>query len=178
FLRESGKEPLFKVTLVGPDKEVHLDEGIYTVRVDKEFQEVEKTDLLIIPPMGGSMQHSIDLNKDYLPWIKEQYALGAEIASLCVGAFLLAETGLLDGKECSTHWKTANEFRSKYPQINLVDEKIITDYKGIYTSGGANSYWNLLVYLVEKYVDRDLAIRTSKYFEVEINRNNQYPFLI
>jgi transcriptional regulator GlxA family with amidase domain len=178
FLAESGKVPLFNVSMVGLTREVSLDNGLFAVQVDRELNELEKTDLIIIPPMSGIMQNNIGNNRGYLDWIKSQYAQGAEIASLCVGAFILAETGLLDGKDCSTHWQTANEFRKMYPKINLVDEKIITDYNGIYTSGGANSYWNLLVYLVEKYVDRDLAIRTSKYFEVEINRNNQFPFMI
>jgi transcriptional regulator GlxA family with amidase domain len=178
FLIESGREPLFNVTMVGLTREVSLDNGLFAVQVDRELKELEKTDLIIIPPMSGVMQNNIGQNKGYLDWIKSQYAQGSEVASLCVGAFILAETGLLDGKDCSTHWQTANEFRKMYPKINLVDEKIITDYNGIYTSGGANSYWNLLVYLVEKYVDRDLAIRTSKYFEVEINRNNQFPFMI
>jgi transcriptional regulator GlxA family with amidase domain len=178
FLIESGKEPLFDVSMVGLTREVSLDNGLFAVQVDRVLKDLEKTDLIIIPPMSGIMQTSIGQNLGYLDWIKSQYAQGAEIASLCVGAFILAETGLLDGKDCSTHWQTANEFRKMYPKINLVDEKIITDYNGIYTSGGANSYWNLLVYLVEKYVDRDLAIRTSKYFEVEINRNNQFPFMI
>jgi transcriptional regulator GlxA family with amidase domain len=178
FLVESGREPLFNVSMVGLTREVSLDNGLFAVQVDRELKELEKTDLIIIPPMSGVMQNNIGQNKGYLDWIKSQYAQGSEVASLCVGAFILAETGLLDGKDCSTHWQTANEFRKMYPKINLVDEKIITDYNGIYTSGGANSYWNLLVYLVEKYVDRDLAIRTSKYFEVEINRNNQFPFMI
>jgi transcriptional regulator GlxA family with amidase domain len=178
FLQELGKEPLFDVSMVGLTKEVSLDNGLFTVQVDKEINETKATDLIIIPPMSGIMQNNVGQNRGYIDWIKSQYAKGAEIASLCVGAFILAETGLLDGKDCSTHWQTANEFRKMYPKINLVDEKIITDHNGIYSSGGANSYWNLLVYLVEKYVDRDLAIRTSKYFEIEINRNNQFPFMI
>lgn len=62
--------------------------------------------------------------------------------------------------------------------MNLVDHRIITDHNGLYTSGGANSYWKLLVYLVQKFTNRDIAIRTSKYFEVEMDRNNQAPFMI
>jgi len=116
-------------------------------------------------------------NIEYVHWIRKQYKQGAEVASLCVGAFILAETGLLNGEECSTHWKTMNEFRNKYPKVKLVDHRIITDHNGLYSSGGANSYWNLLVYLVQKYTNRDIAILTSKYFQVEMDRNNQAPFM-
>jgi transcriptional regulator GlxA family with amidase domain len=95
-----------------------------------------------------------------------------------LGAFVLAATGLLDGKKCSTHWLFANEFRTMFPDVNLVDNKIVTEQHGIYTSGGANSYWNLLLHLVEKYTNRELAILASKFFVLDIDRNSQSPFTI
>ena len=116
------------------------------------------------------MEKVIEINKEFFPWINKQYENGAEVASLCVGAFLLASTGLLKGKKCATHWLGANDFRKMFPDVNLVSEKIITDEHGIYSSGGANSFWNLLLYIIEKYTDRDLAITMSKYFEIEIDR--------
>ncbi|RYG51180.1 MAG: helix-turn-helix domain-containing protein, partial [Chitinophagaceae bacterium] len=107
-----------------------------------------------------------------------QYQQGAEVASLCIGAFLLASTGLLDGKKCSTHWIFANEFRDMFPEVTLVDDRIITEEDGLYSSGGANSYWNLLLYLVEKHTDRQTAIFASKFFAVEIDRKSQSPFIM
>jgi transcriptional regulator GlxA family with amidase domain len=100
------------------------------------------------------------------------------VASLCLGAFILASTGLLDGKTCSTHWLFANEFRTMFPEVNLVDNKIVTEQNGVYTSGGANSYWNLLLHLVEKYTNRELAILASKFFVLDIDRTSQSPFTI
>ena len=98
------------------------------------------------------------------------------MASLCLGAFILASTGLLNGKTCSTHWLFANEFRSMFAEVDLVDNKIVTDQNGLYTSGGANSYWNLLLHLVEKYTSRELAILASKFFVLDIDRKSQSPF--
>lgn len=72
----------------------------------------------------------------------------------------------------------ANEFRKMFPNANLVSERIITDEHGVYSSGGANSFWNLLLYLIEKYVGREIAIMSSKYFEIEIERGSQSPFII
>jgi transcriptional regulator GlxA family with amidase domain len=109
-------------------------------------------------------------------WINGQYAKGAEVASLCVGAFLLGSTGLLDGKKCSTHWGFQNEFREMYPNITVVDGSIITEEERIYSSGGANSYWNLLLHLVEKYTDRETAVLASKYFAIDIDRDSQTAF--
>ena len=118
------------------------------------------------------------MNKQLIPWIIEQYRNGAEVASLCIGAFLLAATGLLNGKKCSTHWNAANEFRMMFPEVELVDGSIITEDQGIYSSGGANSYWNLLLYLVEKYTDRNTAILASKYFAIDIDRESQLSFML
>ncbi len=120
----------------------------------------------------------MDLNQELVPWIIDQYKNGAEVASLCIGAFVLASTGLLNGKKCSTHWNSANEFRTMFPDVELVDGSIITEEHGLYSSGGANSYWNLLLYLVEKYTDRATAILAAKYFAIEIDRNSQAAFMM
>jgi transcriptional regulator GlxA family with amidase domain len=95
-----------------------------------------------------------------------------------VGAFLLAATGLLKGRKCATHWGAANDFRKLFPEVNLVSDRIITDEGGIYSSGGALSFWNLLLYIVEKYTDRDIAIFASKFYEIEMDRDSQSSFLI
>src|SRR5438094_226361 len=111
YLVSFGKKPMFKVQLVGAKKEIKLIGGMFTVHTDKLIKEVKKTDLIIIPSLTGDMQTAIDKNKTLIPWIVEQYKKGAEVASLCVGAFLLASTGLLNGKRCSTHWMMQNKFR-------------------------------------------------------------------
>ncbi|MBK7306338.1 MAG: helix-turn-helix domain-containing protein [Chitinophagaceae bacterium] len=178
FLLAMGKEPLFNVQLVAINKEVKLENSLFTVHIDKQLKDVQQTDLIFIPAISGDMTTALGLNKELVPWIAEQYNKGAEVASLCIGAFLLASTGLLNGKKCSSHWNAANEFRQMFPLVELVDGSIITEENGIYSSGGANSYWNLLIYLVEKYTDRDTAILASKYFAVDIDRKSQSAFML
>lgn len=178
FLVRAGKEPLFEVQLVGLEREVPFNEGIFTVHTDVLLKDVKKTDLIFIPALSGDMKYSLQQNQEFIPWIVNQYNKGAEVASLCIGAFLLASTGLLNGRKCSTHWIYANEFRDMFPDIDLVDDKIITEEDRLYTSGGATSYWNLLVYLVEKYTTRETAIFASKFFAIEIDRKSQSPFIM
>jgi transcriptional regulator GlxA family with amidase domain len=178
FLEAEGKPPLFNVQLVGIKKEVKLDNNLFSVHADALIQDVKKTDLIFIPAISGDIKTVLELNKDFVGWIQEQYNKGAEVASLCIGAFLLASTGLLKGKQCSTHWLFANEFRNMFPDVELVDGSIITEENGLYSSGGANSYWNLLLYLVEKYTNRDIAILASKFFAIEIDRNSQNAFMM
>jgi len=169
---------MYKIQLVGLDRKVPLHDGSFTVNTDALLDEVKKTDLVIIPALSGDMKDAIEINKDFIPWIVQQHRAGAEVASLCIGAFLLAATGLLEGKKCSTHWMYAREFRNMFPQVNLVDDKIVTDENGIYSSGGAKSYWNLLIYLTEKYASRQMAVMASKYFLIEIYQNTQSPFTV
>lgn len=178
FLMASGKEPLFNVQLVAVNKEVKLENSLFTVHIDKQLKDVKQTDLVFIPALSGDMRTAVEMNKELVPWMVYQYNNGAELASLCIGSFLLAKTGLLNGKKCSSHWNSANEFREMYPEVDLVDGTIITEENGIYSSGGANSYWNLLLYLVEKYTDRDTAILASKYFAVDIDRESQSAFML
>lgn len=178
FLGNAGKPPLFDVKLVGLSKEVKLNAGAFSIHTDLLLHELKKADLVIVPPLSGDLNAAIKLNKEFIPWIIDQYQKGAEVASLCLGAFLLAATGLLNGKKCSTHWLFANEFRNMYPEVDLVDEKVITEEKNVYSSGGANSYWNLLLHLVEKYTTREMAILASKFFVIDMGRNDQSPFII
>lgn len=176
FLVASGKNPLFTVELIGLKQEVQQANGSFTIHADKVLPEPLETDLIIIPALFGNMKEAIRENEGFIPWIVSQYEKGAEIASLCVGAFMLASTGLLDGKKCSTHWGFIDLFRTMFPAVNVQDDSIVTEENRIYSSGGANSYWNLLLHLVEKYTDRETAILTAKYFAIDIARTSQASF--
>ena len=178
FLESMGRPRLFNVQLVGVDKDAQVYDRLFKVSPDVLIKDVNKTDLIIIPAVNGDMSTVIADNAEFFPWIVKQYKQGAEIASLCVGAFLLAATGLVDGKRVATHWLSVNEFRRMFPTIELVSDKIITDEQGIYSSGGANSFWNLLLYILEKYTDRELSILAAKYFAIEIDRSSQSAFIM
>jgi transcriptional regulator GlxA family with amidase domain len=178
FMNINGNEKVFEVELVGLKKKIKLVHGTYCVHADKLISEVRSTDLIIIPALAGNLSDAIEANKGFIPWIANQYNQGAEVASLCLGAFLLASTGLLNGKKCSTHWGFTDQFREMFPEVDVQDGKIVTEENRIYSSGGANSYWNLLLHLIEKYTDRETAVLTSKYFAIDINRHSQSPFAI
>jgi transcriptional regulator GlxA family with amidase domain len=174
--RKSGNKPMMEIRIAGFVKELKLDAGFFSIH-PVNIIEIKKTDLLIIP----SVSYDDNLFKDnaaLIPWIREQYKTGAEIATICSGAFLLAATGLLEGKSCSTHWNLAANFRRLFPNINLLPDRLITAEKGIYTNGGAYSFLNLILFLVEKYFDRSTAIYCSKTFQIDMDRTSQSPFFI
>ncbi|WP_161888128.1 GlxA family transcriptional regulator [Pontibacter russatus] len=178
FMGSIGRPAMFQVQLVGLTEEVAVCGGRYTVYTEAQTKDIQKTDLVVIPALDGDMARVLADNKAFVPWILRQHEAGAEVASLCVGAFLLASTGLINGKKCATHWMAANDFRRMFPEVNLMEDKIITDEQGIYSSGGAFSYLNLILYLIEKYAGRDVAVFMSKAFQIEMERRSQSPFVI
>lgn len=173
-----GKRGLYKIELAGASKKAAFDNGLLTVKPHANISAIEKTNLIIIPSLVRHYQKAVKRNKLLIDWIEQQYKNGAEIASMCTGTFMLASAGLLDGRSCSTHWSASDTFTTMFPKVKLQADKLITDENGIYTNGGAYSFLNLAIYLVEKYYDRQTAIYCSKVFQIEMDRQSQSAFII
>ncbi len=165
--------PRVKLYTLGARRRVALQDGAFSIDVDRLLSEKERYDLILVPPCFGDLDQRLAQNQQLVPWLLAQRAAGAELASLCVGAFLLAETGLLAGLSCSTHWAFADELARRHPSISYAHGKIVTFSDGIYTSGGAQSIWMLLLHLVERFYDREASIRAAKYFGVDYGRQSQ-----
>lgn len=176
-----GGRPVFKtIAIAGTSKKINVYNGLFSVTPVEDMSKIKSTDLVIIPAFlpQTSPEINIKLNKKMGSWIEAQYKRGAEVASLCTGAYLLASTGLVDGKKCSIHWNDTNTFRLLFPNVNVVADQVITHEHGVYTCGGAFSFMNLILYLVEKYYGREMAILCSKLFQVDIDRSSQSPYIV
>lgn len=176
-----GGKPVFEtVVIAGITKQVDVFNGIFSVTPIEDISRIKETDLIIIPAFlpQTSPEQNIKLNKKTIEWILFQYKNGAEVASLCTGAYVLAASGLVDDKNCSIHWNDADKFRSMFPKVNLVADQIITHEHGLYTCGGAFSFMNLILHLLEKYYGREMAILCAKLFQVDIDRSSQSPYII
>ena len=172
-------EAPFSIDLVAMNSQPHTYSQFVSISPTKTINQVRKTDLIIVPGVVGDLREQIKLNAPLIQWMKEQrIGQHAEIASLCRGAFLLAETGLMHGKTCATHWLTHDLFKEMFPNVKLAEDKIICEDNGIYSSGGAYSFLNLLLYLIEKYYGRETAIWCSKVSEIEFDRIDQNQFVI
>ena len=178
YWKQSGRNELFTIDLAGISSKVDFYSGLFTVTPNKQIQDISKTDLIVIPSLNHNYEQAVKANGQLIEWIEQQYKNGAEIASICTGAFLLASSGLLDGRTCSTHWAAADTFRTLFPKVDLQADRLITDENGIYTNGGAYSFLNLVIYLVEKYFDRQTAIYCSKVFQIDMDRESQSAFTI
>ncbi len=179
YQKQQGRDVCFEIVLAGMSSSVEFHGGLFAVRPHVHIDDIVHTDLVIVP----SLNHNYELattsgNERLVRWVKEQYANGAAIAGICTGAFILAAAGLLEGKSCSTHWGAADTFRKKHPGVKLETDRLITDEHGIYTNGGAYSFLNLIIYLIEKYYDRATAIYCAKVFQIDMDRESQSAFII
>lgn len=182
FLIGRGVRPdnFFDIHLVGIKKDTVLYNGAFGIHCDSVLEDIDQTDLILIPALRpDALVEDLAQNEPFIPWIIRQRAKnGAEVASMCIGAFILAQTGLVDGKQCATHWAAMDIFRKLFPKVNLVSNKVVTEEDGIYTSGGAYSFLNLMLHLVEKYCGRAASVYISKFFEIEFDREDQNQFAI
>lgn len=177
YLGKKNNKPFYDIKIVGADLCHDLWESHIHIN-SHDIHQLERPDFIIIP--GGSEKNDYlsKKNKALLEWITEQYKSGTELISLCTGSFLIAATGLLNNNECTTHWKMNNLFAKTYPQVRLRSDKIITECKGIYTASGSISSLNLILYLIEKYNDRQTAVYCAKMMYLNMDRNSQSEFVI
>lgn len=136
-------------------------------------------DLIIVPAMHFNfIEKTLKDGGAMVEWIQYQYSKGSDVCSICLGAFLLAETGLLDGKKATTHWMGMPMFEKAYPAVNLQPDKVIVDEGRVYTCGAAYSFTSLMLYLVEKFCGRDMALAASRVFMIQVHQAGQNSFSI
>lgn len=170
-------EPRFNPELIaaGRRRTVKASNG-FPVRCDRTLREVLATDLVLVPAFDGDVLAQLEDNCVAVDWVRKAYDTGASVASMCTGAFLLAEAGLLDGRAATTHWNAQNLFRRRYPRTRLVPEAIIVDEGRVCTGGGGTAFLNLLMHIVEKYCGSETARLASRMFLIDIHKGSQNPY--
>jgi len=173
-----GKEivPYFNVNIVTESGKSVTGFNNVRVKPHGRASDIKKTDVIIISSFMDF--NTLESNKKLLNWIIHHYEAGTIIASICVGSFFLAQTGLLDGKIATTHWGFASEFTKRYPQVKLKPDRLITDENRLLCSGACNSYIDLSVYLIERFCGKITAIESSKAMIHDFGRNTQAPYYI
>ncbi len=174
-LSKSPPTPFFDVTIASADG--RPIRSLYNVLIQPHcsIEEIKKTDLIIIAS-ATYIKQILKTSPGLVPWIRRQYKQGAHVASICTGAFLLAETGLLDGKSATLHWGFAEMFRRKYPRINLRQDQMFIDQGRLYCAAGVNAGLDLSLYLVEKFCGRQTAVQSAKTMILDLGRKMQTPY--
>lgn len=144
------------------------------------YQEFElgTDDILIIPGIEFSLLKNVDFkNKKIYDWLNKQYKNDATLVSICTGAFILADAGLLKGKKATTHWKAFDEFERKFPDTELLKNRLFVENERIYTSAGMLSGIDLCLYLVEKEYGIKFAVEVAKELVMYFRRGESDPQL-
>ncbi|HYD21554.1 MAG TPA: helix-turn-helix domain-containing protein [Flavipsychrobacter sp.] len=146
---------------------------------NKTVNNRKQYDLVLVPAMDFDViEKTLQNETGLMKWIAKQYHNGADVAAMCMGTFMLAATGLLEGKRATTHWMGAPFFRKLFPGVTLEDAKVIVDEGRLYTSGAAYSFTSLMIYLIEKFGGRDIALAMSKVFMIQVHDTGQNAFSI
>jgi transcriptional regulator GlxA family with amidase domain len=160
-------------------RDLKQDIEIEIVDISRKPDQGHRYELVIIPAMRyEKIDQVIQRERPLIDWLRQQHEGGAELASICVGSFLLAETGLLKGKKATTNWMFADQFRSRYPDINLQDDKIIVDQGTLYSCGGVFCFTSFMVYLIEKFIGHEAAVITSKILMINTHQEPQQSFSV
>ncbi len=177
FLKKKSGSDFYSVKIGGVNASQGIIDGYLEIKTER-IKPSYKPDLIIIPGITPQNYFLTKVDESQIRWIVKQYNLGAEVASLCTGTFLLAATGLLKNVECTTHWIAEEPFRQMFPEVKLCSDNLITDKNGIYTAAGASSSLNLLLYLLEKYNGREAALYCAKMLQIDIERKSQSTFIL
>lgn len=169
---------LFETEVIARDDRPILSSGCMQIHPHRTIAKCNHTDYLLIPailPVPESRQMRDSKTMDFLC---NQYASGVRIAAMCTGAFLLAETGLLNEKRATTNWQFEKKFRYRYPKVNLVIESILTEEDNLICTGAATAIMNLALHIIEREGSTRLASCCAKAMLVDTNRKSQAPYLI
>lgn len=137
------------------------------IRVFQSHEEQsERPSVVVLPPaLGGPVDPA--LAQSYTPWLRELHSQGTILASVCGGALLLAETGLLNGRRATTHWIYQELMQSRFPKVRLDTDRLMIDDGDIFTAGGVMAWTDLGLHLIAKYLGPTLMMDIARLFLID-----------
>ncbi len=177
FLEPHAKGPLFDTHIVTADgKPVRANGGIL-LEPECSMDEVCETDLILLPAFLPPFDLNNPRTEKICQWLRGRYKQNTLIATTCTGTFLLAKTGLLDGRLATTNWQFAGMFKKAYPKVKLRIDRIMTEDDNLICTGAATAFMNLGLHLIERFGSSELALRCSKALLVDSDRQSQAPYI-
>lgn len=132
-------------------------------------------DVVVVPAVLGNLE-AVLADREAVGWLSGQHERGAVLCAVCAGVFLLAETGILEGREATTHWNLTERFRTRYPGVRLKADRLLVDHGDVVTAGGITAYLDLCLHMVARLGSRELAAVCSKMLLVDPGRRSQVPY--
>ncbi len=169
FLREAGYPQAYNVEIVSRGTgQIYVCQGL-SISTTAGYADLEgKVDTLILQAADDRDECLRDT--DFIAWIAQMSARVRRIVSVCTGAFILAEAGVLDGRKATTHWAAVEDFRNRYPNVRLAEEKIFIKDGHVYTSAGVTAGMDLAIALVEEDLGSEVARKVAQAMVVFLRR--------
>jgi transcriptional regulator GlxA family with amidase domain len=180
--RKARGEP-FEVEIVGERAGTIEGPSGLTVSAQRAVGEIDRTDVVIVPSMafGEKIAWVPGRHPAMVAWIRAMYERGATVCSACTGGMLTAEAGLLDGHEATIHWVAEPHFRERHPEVVLrLDEVLVVSGDGgrLVTSGAANAWHDLALYLIARHVGPATAQAMARFYLIQWHRGGQAAFQV
>jgi len=137
-------------------------------------------DLLFIPGLESHLFFKSDFKTTYavfLDWLREQYKNKVRVCSVCTGAYLVAMSGLFDGKKCTTHWRYLEDFQSRFPKAQVLSDRLIVQDGNLYSSAGVSSGIDLALFLMEELFGPVFTAKIAKEVVIYLRRTENDPQL-
>jgi len=176
------KESPFQVEIVGAKREPAPTASGLPVTAHRSIDEIDRTDIVIIPSMiveGAEWQPG--RYPEVVDWLLDMHAGGAMLCSACSGVLLLAETGLLNGRDATIHWAYPRTFRRHFPEVHLCLDKILIvtgERQQFVMSGGSASWHDLVLYLIARLVGPTAAQAITKFMLLQWHVDGQAPYVV
>jgi transcriptional regulator GlxA family with amidase domain len=178
WLKGEPPEPRFRVTVASPGGRPVKSICNMSLSAERALEDVERSDIVIVPASGWDVQEKIARHTHLLPWLRRMHDRGACVAAVCTGAVFLAEAGLLDGREATTHWAVADILRQRHPKVRWQPDKFVTEDGRVLCSGGVYASIDLSLHLVEKFCGHEIALQCAKALLVSLPRSRQSGYSV
>jgi transcriptional regulator GlxA family with amidase domain len=178
WLQGDAVQPRFKVRTASIDGRKVNAAGSLGLTPDCAINDIKHTDIIIVAAPGWDVLDDIAKNTPLSPWLRKWYDRGAYIAGACTGVAFLAESGILDGKQATTHWGVADIYRERYPKVRWRTEQFVTEDGRLFCSGGVYASIDLSLYLVEKFCGHEVALQCAKSLLLSMPRGRQTGYSV
>lgn len=148
FHAANGLGGEYRVRTAGPEPAVRSRQGLALAELEPLPQGIGEGDVVIVP--GMAMESARTVPPAVHAWIRAAYDAGAHVCSVCIGAFVLADAGLLNGRQCTTHWSRVADLRERHRGARVLDNRLFVDDGRITTSAGIASGIDMALSLVER----------------------------
>ncbi len=171
FCLVDKKYPCFNIDILHSKQDI----SNFNIQINfksKPIMSDSNYDLIIVPPLID-LKHKFETDVSLIHWLQRNYKKGTFISSVCIGAYVLAQAGILDNKYATSHWVIEKKLKQDFPKIKLEIDKLIVQDGNIITAGGLSAYIDLCLYVTRKFISKEVSYICANYLGVDAGRVSQ-----